>query len=177
MSQRRFFQTTLSRYFFGRLATALRRQASVVIYVGVTAVTMGACHGSQPTPEVHDPGVRGGPPGAGGPLPRLAPDESSFFQDGLGKFVGLESVPDGLGPRFNSNQCSSCHSQPSVGGSSPTTNRAVPPENRPVPQKVYRRPVTRRQEPAERSRHICGTSLESSMLTAVWAGRAQQDDS
>ena len=42
--------------------------------------------------------------------------------------------------------------------------RAVPPENRPVPQKVYRRPVTRRQEPAERSRHICGTSLESSML-------------
>ncbi len=59
MSQRRFFQTTLSRYFFGRLATALRRQASVVILVGVTAVTMGACHGSQPTPEVHDPGVRG----------------------------------------------------------------------------------------------------------------------
>ena len=40
---------------------------------------------------------------------------------------------------------------------------AVPPENRPVPQKVYR-PVMRRQEPAERSRHICGTSLESSML-------------
>src|SRR5438093_13350264 len=44
--------------------------------------------------------------------------------------------------------------------------RAVPPENRPVPQKVYRRPVMRRQEPAERSRHICGTSLESSMLVA-----------
>src|SRR5438876_11150810 len=43
-------------------------------------------------------------------------------------------------------------------------SRAVPPENRPVPQKVYRRPVMRRQEPAERSRHICGTSLESSML-------------
>jgi len=125
MSQRRFFQTTLSRYFFGRLATALRRQASVVILVGVTAVTMGACHGSQPTPEVHDPGVRGGPPGAGGPLPGLAPDESAFFQDGLGKFVGLESVPDGLGPRFNSNQCSSCHSQPSVGGSSPTTNPLI----------------------------------------------------
>src|SRR5205809_2424270 len=44
--------------------------------------------------------------------------------------------------------------------------RAVPPENRPVPQKVYRRPVMRRQEPAERSRYICGTSLESSMLLA-----------
>src|SRR5437870_11432767 len=43
-------------------------------------------------------------------------------------------------------------------------SRAVPPENRPVPQKVYRRPVMRRQEPAERSRHICGTSFESSML-------------
>src|SRR5437667_2000208 len=52
-------------------------------------------------------------------------------------------------------------------------SRAVPPKNRPVPQKVYRRPVTRRQEPAERSRHICGTSLESSMLS----GLAQSDKS
>src|SRR5438552_10488355 len=56
------------------------------------------------------------------------------------------------------------------------TFRAVPPENRPVLQKVYRRPVMRRQEPAERSRHICGTSLESSMLLkatltqTAWAG-------
>src|SRR5205809_5652516 len=49
--------------------------------------------------------------------------------------------------------------------------RAAPPEHRPVPQKVYRRPVTRRQEPAERSRHICGTSLESSMLYARNAQR------
>src|SRR5881409_2776483 len=48
--------------------------------------------------------------------------------------------------------------------------RAVPPENRPVPQKVYRRPVMRRQEPAERSRHICGTSLESSMLAQLYPG-------
>src|SRR5438552_18858743 len=47
------------------------------------------------------------------------------------------------------------------------TFRAVPPENRPVPQKVYRRPVMRRQEPAERSRHTCGTSPESSMLTRL----------
>jgi CxxC motif-containing protein (DUF1111 family) len=28
----------------------------------------------------------------------------------------------GLGPRFNSNQCSSCHSQPAVGGTSPSAN-------------------------------------------------------
>ena len=29
---------------------------------------------------------------------------------------------NGLGPRFNSNQCASCHVQPYVGGSSPPLN-------------------------------------------------------
>ena len=28
----------------------------------------------------------------------------------------------GLGPRFNSNQCSSCHAQPAIGGTGPATN-------------------------------------------------------
>ena len=32
---------------------------------------------------------------------------------------------NGLGPRFNSNQCASCHSQPAVGGSSPPTNPMI----------------------------------------------------
>src|SRR5262245_3319494 len=115
MSQRRFIGTTLSRCW----------KASHVILICVTAIDVGACQRSQPAPEVHDPGVRGGPPGAGGPLTGLSPDEASFFQDGLAKFVDVESVPDGLGPRFNSNQCSSCHSQPSVGGSSPTVNPLI----------------------------------------------------
>ena len=89
MSQRRFFQTT---------------RIAFDILLSVAVFAMGACQSSRPAPDVHDPGVRGGQPGAGGPLPGLTPDEAAFFQDGLGKFVEVDSVPQGLGPRFNSNQ-------------------------------------------------------------------------
>jgi CxxC motif-containing protein (DUF1111 family) len=47
----------------------------------------------------------------------------AFFNNGLSRFQDVESVSNspngnnGLGPRFNSNQCSSCHAQPAVGGS------------------------------------------------------------
>jgi CxxC motif-containing protein (DUF1111 family) len=81
--------------------------------------------------QVTDPGVRhavtdGGPPV---PLTGLGADELEYFQDGLTRFTTIEVVSgattrqgNGLGPRFNSNQCSSCHQQPYVGGSSPTVN-------------------------------------------------------
>jgi len=73
-----------------------------------------------------DPGVRGGVPSAGGPLPRLTSDEAAFFQDGSVRFGEVEVVAgganNGLGPRFNSNQCFSCHSQPAMGGTSPAHN-------------------------------------------------------
>jgi len=76
-----------------------------------------------------DPGLRGGTPGAGGPLPGLTRDETAFFQDGLTRFATIESVSggrnNGLGPRFNSNSCLSCHSQPAVGGSSPASNPLI----------------------------------------------------
>jgi CxxC motif-containing protein (DUF1111 family) len=77
-------------------------------------------------PSPVDPGVRGGSPGAGGPLPGLTADEMAFFQDGQARFAEVEVVANGanngLGPRFNSNQCLSCHSQPGGGGSSPAKN-------------------------------------------------------
>jgi len=76
-----------------------------------------------------DPGVRGGAPGAGTPLDGLTADETAFFRNGLAKFLDIESVTgghnNGLGPRLNSNQCLSCHSQPSVGGTSPATNPLI----------------------------------------------------
>jgi CxxC motif-containing protein (DUF1111 family) len=76
-----------------------------------------------------DPGVRGGTPGAGGPLKGLTADETAFFQDGLARFAEIEVVTggtnNGLGPRFNSNQCLSCHSQPSPGGTSPAQNPLI----------------------------------------------------
>ena len=77
-------------------------------------------------PAPVDPGVRGGPPGAGGPLPGLTADETAFFLDGQSRFAEIEVVQggtnNGLGPRFNSNQCFSCHSQPNMGGTSPAKN-------------------------------------------------------
>jgi CxxC motif-containing protein (DUF1111 family) len=76
-----------------------------------------------------DPGVRGGPPGAGGPLSGLTADETAFFKDGQARFGEIEVVQgganNGLGPRFNSNQCLSCHTQPNAGGSSPAKNPQV----------------------------------------------------
>ena len=88
-----------------------------------------------------DPGVRGGPPGAGGPITGLQPHEMDLFTEGFARTVQLESVCDtcsdvvigsntgedpnlatltnssGLGTRFNGDQCSVCHQQPAVGGS------------------------------------------------------------
>jgi CxxC motif-containing protein (DUF1111 family) len=76
-----------------------------------------------------DPGVRGGAAGAGGPLKGLVADETAFFQDGQTRFTDVESVTkganNGLGPRFNSNQCMSCHAQPEEGGSSPAQNPMI----------------------------------------------------
>jgi len=76
-----------------------------------------------------DPGVRGGPAGAGTPLKGLTADETAFFQDGQARFADIEVVTkgsnNGLGPRFNSNQCLSCHSQPDFGGSSPAQNPLI----------------------------------------------------
>jgi CxxC motif-containing protein (DUF1111 family) len=106
---------------------AFRVFAAVV----VAALAMGVCTRSQAQAARGpvDPGVRGGAPGAGGPLQGLTADETAFFQHGLAKFLDIESVTggqnNGLGPRFNSNQCLSCHSQPSVGGSSPATNPLI----------------------------------------------------
>jgi Di-haem oxidoreductase, putative peroxidase len=77
--------------------------------------------------SVQDPGVRGGTVDSGQPLSSLpqTPGASDFFANGLLRFQEIETVqggPDnGLGPRFNSNQCSSCHSQPAIGGTSPST--------------------------------------------------------
>ena len=84
---------------------------------------------AQPVKAPVDPGVRGGAAGAGSPLQGLTADETTFFKDGLVRFADIEAVTgganNGLGPRFNSNQCLSCHSQPNAGGSSPAQNPLI----------------------------------------------------
>src|SRR5947209_998139 len=69
-----------------------------------------------------DPGVRTGSVDAGQALTSLSqsPGGYNFFTDGQTRFQEVDDVSHGLGPRFNTNSCASCHSQPAVGGSSPS---------------------------------------------------------
>ena len=76
-----------------------------------------------------DPGVQSGSRGTGATIINPANDPNgftAFFNDGLNRFQEVETVSNsantGLGPRFNSNQCSSCHAQPAVGGSGAAVN-------------------------------------------------------
>lgn len=109
----------------------LLRRVVLKRFGGIVAVALAACVyvSSQTGTGPLDPGVRGGPAGAGTPLKGLTADEAAFFQDGLTRFAQVESVTkganNGLGPRFNSNQCLSCHSQPNPGGSSPARNPQI----------------------------------------------------
>jgi CxxC motif-containing protein (DUF1111 family) len=95
-----------------------------------TALLVGLSVHCNALAQVSDPGVRHAstdhlpPP----PLPGLTAYELTYFQDGLARFTSVKVVVSptgdnsGLGPRFNSNQCSSCHVQPFIGGSSPAIN-------------------------------------------------------
>jgi len=82
---------------------------------------------------VRDPGVRGGPPGAGGALADLISSYPQFFDAARDVFQEVDSVSGtvanedgkGLGPRFNANSCAACHVQPSIGGSSPAVNPQI----------------------------------------------------
>jgi CxxC motif-containing protein (DUF1111 family) len=84
-----------------------------------------ADHSPAPAITPHDPGVRGGPAGAGGPVPGLDNQSTEFFQAGLGVFEENEGVALGLGPRFNLDRCAGCHAQPVTGGTSPSINPQI----------------------------------------------------
>src|SRR5579872_2392546 len=77
-----------------------------------------------------DPGAQSGSRGTGAALSSVLSDDNpgilALFNDGQGRFQEVESVSggvnNGLGPRFNSNSCSSCHGQPALGGSGVASN-------------------------------------------------------
>lgn len=77
-----------------------------------------------------DPGVQSGNRGTGAALPSVLQNDNpgilAFFNDGFSRFQEVEVVSgganNGLGPRFNLNQCSACHAQPAVGGTGAATN-------------------------------------------------------
>jgi len=106
-----------------RRVVALRVFGAFIV-LGLVILSAHASGGKSKKPV--DPGVRGGAPAAGNPLNNLTADETVFFKDGQARFGEIEVVANGanngLGPRFNSNQCLSCHSQPNMGGSSPAKN-------------------------------------------------------
>lgn len=77
-----------------------------------------------------DPEVQSGNRGTGAALSSVLSNSPSgilsFFTDGQARFQEVETVSNsanvGLGPRFNSNSCSSCHAQPAAGGTGAATN-------------------------------------------------------
>ncbi|MFY9905461.1 MAG: di-heme oxidoredictase family protein [Terriglobales bacterium] len=76
-----------------------------------------------------DPGVQSASRGTGVTIINPSDDPNgftAFFNDGLTRFQAVETVSNsanvGLGPRFNSNSCSSCHAQPAVGGTGAAVN-------------------------------------------------------
>jgi CxxC motif-containing protein (DUF1111 family) len=111
------------------IGTTARR----LLPAGVLALAL-----SSPILAQTDPGVRSGAINgqtgatATSPLPLSSVTAntpqgiSEFFQNGLTRFQEVEVVSgganNGLGPRFNFNQCAGCHAQPAIGGSSAATN-------------------------------------------------------
>ncbi|HXF79290.1 MAG TPA: di-heme oxidoredictase family protein [Usitatibacter sp.] len=75
--------------------------------------------------RARDPGPRGGPAAAGGPIAGLTANELDFFNSGMADFAEAEDFTEGIGPTMNLDSCGGCHAQPAVGGSSPAVNPQV----------------------------------------------------
>jgi CxxC motif-containing protein (DUF1111 family) len=73
-----------------------------------------------------DPGPRQGAPGGGQLVSGLNANQKTSANLGLTEFQSVHAVTGtgemGLGPRFDSNACASCHSNPAIGGSAPASN-------------------------------------------------------
>ena len=98
--------------------------AAAVILLFIFQIEMASSQLAAPS-RAQDPGVRGGASGAGGPIAGLSGTESGFFTRSRDTFQEVDGVAQGLGPRMNLDQCSGCHLQPAVGGTSPFVNPQV----------------------------------------------------
>jgi len=115
-----------------RTVTLVSALALVLLLVAGTAFAQtdhGSQRGQKGNGEATDPGVQSGNRGTGATIITQDPNGFlPFFIDGQGRFATVESVSgnpqgnNGLGPRFNSNSCSSCHAQPAAGGSGAAVN-------------------------------------------------------
>jgi CxxC motif-containing protein (DUF1111 family) len=108
------------------MATRLQPAALSAAILVVSAVGVAS---AQTDPGVRPGAINGQPAAtATSPLPLASVTANTpqgvleFFEDGLDRFQEVDGVTDGLGPRFNLNQCAVCHSQPTIGGTSPAHN-------------------------------------------------------
>src|SRR5256885_6121896 len=97
----------------------------VLLLVGLVVLLVCPAASAWADSPARDPGVRPGPAGAGDPLPGLTGRQLKLFQAGQEDFEEVDGVGSGLGPRFNLDSCGGCHSQPSLGGTSPALNPQV----------------------------------------------------
>jgi CxxC motif-containing protein (DUF1111 family) len=119
-----------------RTATALVT-TGLILTLAIPLATIESVQAGQSTTSstssssvaAQDPGVQAASRGTGVTIISSANDPNgflAFFEDGQNRFQEVEAVNDsanvGLGPRFNSNQCSSCHAQPAIGGSGAAVN-------------------------------------------------------
>ena len=93
-----------------------------VVLAVLVVMFFGVSESIQAQFRARDPGVRGGPAGAGDAIAGLSSAENLMFTTGLADFSEEEAVAEGLGPRFNFVGCAGCHEQPAIGGTSPAVN-------------------------------------------------------
>src|SRR5262245_17937908 len=105
-----------------RKGGAMRKLGVHLVVIVVALSLIGVSQALQAQSRASDPGLRGGPAGAGGPIAGLTAQEQEMFKVGKDDFSSEEEVGDGVGPRFNFVACAGCHSQPAIGGTSPANN-------------------------------------------------------
>ena len=111
----------------GRVAAVTGRVAAIVYAAGSLCCSAAGAQaerarGAEP---VRDPGVRSGPVAVAMPLPDLTPLQERLFTLGKAAFAEIETVPDGLGPSMNLDNCAGCHAYPAVGGTSSAHNPQI----------------------------------------------------
>lgn len=84
----------------------MRRLQLLSLSLALTACSEGGVGGRKP--------VTAGSPGE--PLPGLESAELDRFREGEALFNRVFTPEEGLGPLFNENQCSACHTDPAPGG-------------------------------------------------------------
>ncbi len=94
-------------------------EAGLILALGLGAAACGA----QPSAEAAAPGE---------PYPGLSLQDLERFRAGQALFARAFSPPEGLGPLFNQDRCSSCHDLPAIGGTGVETElkatRFAPPD-------------------------------------------------